>query len=221
MDHYSFRRLSRPLIGSIVFAFAALLFLYTPGSGLADVYSWTEDDGTLHVTDAMEKIPSIYRSRAVFLSRSPEDAAAAPVVPQTDYVISFEKNPSRAIFVDVVLNDTMRAKMILDTGAGLVVLSEDLAKRLNLPSHEEAKTMLLHTAGGDVTGRAVRLSKVQLGPAVKENVHAVVNMAPQAFKGFDGLLGMSFLQDFKMVIDYTNHQVHLQKNCIAGLCEEP
>ena len=206
--------------GTIFLLFSPLV-VFTPGSARADLYSWTDGSGTIHVTDSLEKVPSHYRSRAELLSRSPEKAPAASVDQQTDFIIYFEKNPAKAIFVDVLLNDTIRAKMLLDTGAGLVVVSQDLANRLRLSIDGEAKPLLLHTAGGDVTGRAIKLSKVELGAAVKEDVRAVVNITPNVFKGFDGLLGMSFLQDFKVVIDYTNNRLLLKKNCLTERCEEP
>jgi clan AA aspartic protease (TIGR02281 family) len=187
----------------------------------ADVYSWADDGGVIHVTDSLDKIPPAHRGQAVLLGRSPETLAAAPADYQPDYVISFEKTPSRTIFVDVLLNSTIPAKMILDTGAGMVVLSEDLARRLNLESGRETKTLLLQTAGGEVQGRSATLTKVELGAVHKENVRAAVNTAPNVFKGFDGLLGMSFLEDFKVVIDYANNRILLKKSCTAGHCEEP
>jgi clan AA aspartic protease (TIGR02281 family) len=186
----------------------------------ADVYSWEDDGGVIHVTDSQDKIPLVHRGRAVLLGRAPEALAAAPADYQPDYVITFEKTPSRTIFVDVVLNNTIPAKMILDTGAGMVVLSEDLARRLNLESGRETKALLLQTAGGEVRGHAVTLAKVELGAVHKENVRAAVNTAPNVFKGFDGLLGMSFLEDFKVVIDYANNRILLKQSCIAGRCEE-
>jgi len=209
----------RVLIAAMVFSIM-FSFLH-PREAFANLYSWTDGGGVMHVTDTLDKIPPDFRGRAVLLNSTP----ATPAQPQTDdrgdYILAFDKTPSRAIFVDVILNHTVRARMILDTGAGLVVLSEDLARRLNLETDHDSKPLVLHTAGGDVKGRSVTLTSVSLGALSKDQVQAAVNNAPNVFKGFDGLLGMSFLQDFKVVIDYTNNQIRLKRNCTTGRCEEP
>jgi len=205
-------------------AAAVLIYLLSPISDQklwADVFSWADEKGVIHVTDSLDKIPPAHRGKASMISRTSEAATLVSADDEADYVIAFEKTPSRTIFVDVVLNGAIPAKMVLDTGAGIVVLSEDLARRLHLESDREAKTMILQTAGGEVRGLAATLSKVELGAVHKRNVRAAVNTTPTAFKGFDGLLGMSFLENFRVVIDYANNRILLKKNCPTGHCEEP
>ena len=100
--------------------------------------------------------------------------------------------------------------MVWDTGASLVVLSEELVKSLKQDVSTGAQ-IILHTAGGEIDGRAVLVSKVELGGASKENVRAAVNIKKGIFNDFDGLLGMSFFSDFKVTIDYPKSVIILEK----------
>ena len=115
------------------------------------------------------------------------------------------------ILVDVLLNDEVKARMVLDTGASLVVISGDLARRLRQDSSNASGTIKLQTAGGEIEGQAAVIDRIELGSAVREKVRAVINRQPQVFKGFDGLLGSSFLDGYKVTIDYQQSKIHLKR----------
>lgn len=79
-----------------------------------------------------------------------------------------------------------KVKVLVDTGATGVAISQDIADKLNLKSINAVRT---NTANGDSIGYMVRLESVQIGGVSASNVAAMI--AP----GLDGdvLLGMSFL----------------------------
>jgi len=57
----------------------------------------------------------------------------------------------------------------------------------------------------------VFINKIDVGGAVKENIRAFIMHESYQDNEFDGLLGMSFLSDFQMTVDYKNSQIHLKR----------
>lgn len=82
-----------------------------------------------------------------------------------------------------------RVKFLVDTGATLVALNRNEAKRLNIDL-TAARSIIVATAAGQVPAYVVTLSKVKLGAIELTNVDAMVLTGndPQIV-----LLGMSFL----------------------------
>ncbi len=67
-----------------VLAAVFLLILFLPAHSPADLYRWTDDDGVLHITDDLGKIPEEERAgMKVFKSRPPEKADLDDVRPPT------------------------------------------------------------------------------------------------------------------------------------------
>lgn len=100
-----------------------------------------------------------------------------------------------SVFVKVVVNDRATGKLLIDTGASIVLLTSDFARRAGV-DHENAPEVDIILANGK-TAQAdqITLGSVQVGEAGAENVAGVVidaNMSNDA----DGLLGMSFLKNF-------------------------
>ena len=199
-------------MGKITFSFCLiiLVFFSQAANVTADIYQWTDNSGITHAADSKEKIPDAYRGLARIVAETEPTRLSDTFSSAGEYIIPFQRMSSDTILVDVILNSSVRAKMILDTGASLVVLSEELAKSLKQDVSTGAQ-IILHTAGGEIDGRAVLVSKVELGGASKENVRAAVNIKKGIFNDFDGLLGMSFFSDFKVTIDYPNSVIILKK----------
>jgi aspartyl protease family protein len=86
---------------------------------------------------------------------------------------------------EALINGT-KVKVLVDTGATGVAISQAIADKLNLKSIHAVRT---NTANGESIGYMVRLNSVQIGGVHANNVAAMI--AP----GLDGdiLLGMSFL----------------------------
>ena len=55
------------------------------------------------------------------------------------------------------------------------------------------------------------IARIELGGALKENVRSVIAPNDSIFMGFDGLLGLSFLGDFKVTVDYKKGQIILSQ----------
>jgi aspartyl protease family protein len=84
----------------------------------------------------------------------------------------------------------MRVAMMVDTGASLVVLSEEDASRAGIRPMPADYTAKMSTANGVTLGAPVLLREVRLGDIVVHDVKAVVL---QRGRLSGSLLGMSFL----------------------------
>lgn len=90
--------------------------------------------------------------------------------------------------------DNYRVKMMVDTGASLVALTESDARALGIRPAQGEYRMRLNTANGVVRGARVNLREVRLGGILVRNVDAVV--LPEGALGIS-LLGTSFLGKLK------------------------
>ncbi len=187
----------------IYFLSIFLLVAFLPSNSSATIYKWIDSRGTIHFSDNFDDIPPAYRDNFKILTE-PHEIEGGTIIP-------FEKTASGLILVDAVLNDLVRARMVFDTGANLVVITEELSKKLNQDLSSREEVIKLHTNCGEVEGRTLVIDRIELGEAWKENVRSVITPGIDALRGFDGLLGLSFLGDFRVTVDYKNGKIILSK----------
>jgi clan AA aspartic protease (TIGR02281 family) len=183
-----------------------LPFFFSPAN--AEIYKWVDDDGTVNFSDDLLNIPPSHRSGAKkIFSPAPEQTGSEST---DEFHIPFFRTPSGIMLVDVIINSSVRARMVFDTGAALVIISQELSQKINQDGGGD-KRVKLRTAGGEVEGQYTVIPKIELGPASRENVQAVINPQANVFKDFDGLLGMSFLADFQVSIDHQGGRIILKR----------
>ena len=91
-------------------------------------------------------------------------------------------------YADVNVNDT-EIRFIVDTGATGIALTGEDAEALGFTWQDDDLRVVGRGVGGDVHGKPVKLSSVQLGDLEAQNIDAVI--IP---RGLDvSLLGQSFL----------------------------
>lgn len=107
------------------------------------------------------------------------------------------QSESGGFWVDVKLNDRLQQRMLVDTGASVIILPGRLARTLGI--EQEGIPRQLRTVQGLVQGRLVELERVTLGGASVSGVQAVILDE----EGGDsvGLLGRSFLNRFAFSVD--------------------
>jgi clan AA aspartic protease (TIGR02281 family) len=124
------------------------------------------------------------------------------------YDVAFE-GTDHAMYVNVLLNDTVSGRFLLDTGASSVTLSPELAGKLGLDTAGQPTVSALVADGRSVEAVPVLLKSVQVGDARAEHVGAMV--LPQGTaQDIDGLLGMTFLREFELHVDATGHRIELK-----------
>ncbi|MGO9215140.1 MAG: TIGR02281 family clan AA aspartic protease [Syntrophales bacterium] len=125
--------------------------------------------------------------------------------------IPFERTSSGLILVEAVLNGGVKAKMVFDTGADIVVITEELSKKLRQDLSQAGETIKLYTNCGEVKGISFVVDKIELGNVGKENVRSVITPDDFSLNGFEGFLGLSFLGDFKITVDYQRGRIKIVK----------
>jgi clan AA aspartic protease (TIGR02281 family) len=112
-----------------------------------------------------------------------------------------------AILVPVTLGyggSEVEAIFVLDTGAAVVTLHEQLARKLMIRP-TDGDSIPMRVAGGQVIqGRVLRLSHIRVGGVEEGDIVAVVIPHAGPSGGYDGLLGMNFLQRVGYRIDRAN-----------------
>jgi len=115
--------------------------------------------------------------------------------------ISFE-NHRHLILVDVVLDDSVKAPMILDYCASYTVITPALARRLGVASEPDSRPVI----------GSVRMG----GQTLTRNVSVIVTDLSRIQKSvpraeFEGILGASFLYRHKITVDYRRRQIYVHR----------
>lgn len=100
-------------------------------------------------------------------------------------VATLKRGPDGHYSAEALINGE-RVRVLVDTGATGVAISQHVADRLGLASTDAINT---HTANGNAVSYLVRLKTVQLGGIVANDVAATITPGLEG----DALLGMSFL----------------------------
>lgn len=108
--------------------------------------------------------------------------------------------------VRATLNGSVEGRFLLDTGASYCVISQSIARRLELRPSGERVTLV--TANGQVTAPLVTIRYFDLGVNRARDVKAVVHDAVRP--PLDGIVGLSFLNNFAYVIDAKARVVRLR-----------
>ncbi|MBU4377096.1 MAG: TIGR02281 family clan AA aspartic protease [Candidatus Omnitrophica bacterium] len=115
------------------------------------------------------------------------------------------------IIVDALINGTVLARLIVDTGASIVVISRDVAERLGMVSESmDATIEIIMADGTSSNAKPVMLSSIKVGDAEVRNVQAAV-LESSLVGGVDGLLGMSFLSGFVVSVDTSSKKLILEQ----------
>ncbi len=115
-----------------------------------------------------------------------------------------------SLIVPVNLNNQKNVRLILDTGATMTVLSTDVAIELGLTSDSESQVATVNTAGGPVQVNLTRVESMGINGAKAKNVVVAIHDLPDVQPGIDGLLGMSFLNNFLVTLDANQGQLQLR-----------
>ena len=190
----------------------AVLVPYSYG----EMYRWVDEKGTVHFTDDLSNIPEKYREDAE--TRKPSKETPIPQPQQKSEPSLPEKTSEpEGITVDlaqkgdvsvteVVLNERIKQHFVVDTGSSFTVISRQAARELGITIDESTPLIPIATASSVVINPLVTLGSIRVGEAKVENVDVLVHNLPG---GSAGLLGNSFLNKFKVVLDSINGKMTL------------
>jgi len=110
--------------------------------------------------------------------------------------------------VQASINDVFTVALMIDTGASISLLSEQVFAEVNQYTQVDyVKDLTLSTAGGLVTASIYQAQSLSIqGFIVKDFLFAV---SPYVGTNNDGLLGMNYLRAFEFSIDQSNNRLIL------------
>ena len=99
-------------------------------------------------------------------------------------------------------------QLVVDSGASLVCLPSKMADELGLEIGPDAQPIQMTIADGSIiSGKLITLDSVRMGKFEAENVQCAV-LGPEAVNA-PGLLGMSFLGNFKFELDASKGEIKM------------
>ena len=164
------------------------------------LYKWRDSQGKVHFSDTLDTVPPA--SRHTVEEKNSPPVRPTPTAPTTTqaapapggYKIPLHRERG-GLFVDVLFNHTVTARLLLDTGATDTVLSPQVAQQLRLDT-QNADIIPVMTANGPTLVAALQIASMSVGKATAYNVEVSVHPTGQP----GGLLGMSFLNNFQFSI---------------------
>ncbi|HEY3308557.1 MAG TPA: retropepsin-like aspartic protease [Desulfuromonadaceae bacterium] len=104
-------------------------------------------------------------------------------------------------------NRTIEARLVLDTGASITVISTNLAEKLNINLDRAPRSHAQVVGGGIVTGWHTRLDRISAGPHTRAGIDVAVIPHNGRGMAIEGLLGMDFLRNYKYHIDFNSQSI--------------
>jgi hypothetical protein len=212
-------------MGRVVLAIALLagLAVLGPSPAAAEIYKYTDETGNSYYVEGLDNVPQQYRARAVPLGMrnvpAPPAAAPAPAAPAAPGAppgappavppapgapktggASIRYTPGQRPMVDVRVNGSTSARLLLDTGADRTMINPRVLVAAGVSlSRPVGSARVTGVAGSDQVS-IVFVDSLEVG-------EARVGRMPVASYDIDGvddgLLGRDFLDRFTVTIDST------------------
>ena len=188
------------------------MVLCLPSMVHAEFYKYKDSSGKTVFVDDIGKIPEMYRDQIKVYKEKydglSEEARNLLIEKeqqnqQTDIIIKENK-----ILVPVRLGANgkeTRVLLLLDTGASIVTLYGNAAQKLDLNAVQKATARL--AGGKEVQFDVAVLDYLKIGPYEKKDVLVGILTLEGRGIGYDGLLGMNFLQYFSYDIDFETQKI--------------
>lgn len=177
----------------------------------AEFYRWVDQNGVVHFTDNLHNIPQKHRDGATRIKRkdSPRAQESPQTAAPTKASIPIFKH-GEVVIVEAKVNQKAVAKFVVDTGASYTMISVATAKELEIEIDENRPTMPFHTANGVIRAPLITLESIEIGGMeVKDLTAAIHDALPDPT--ISGLLGLNFLNKFRIDIDTDKSILYLEK----------
>jgi Aspartyl protease/Domain of unknown function (DUF4124) len=177
----------------------AVCLLATPVT--AQLYRWTDAEGTVHYTADRAAIPLRFRDAATLLN-APQ-ARPAPS-PEPNAPVSIRVTPGAPLTVEARLNGTPLT-LIVDTGADRTVISPTAIERAGLAG-QAGRSIQVVGVTGTATATLLTLPLLDVAGARIGPLPVIVYELPAVIRGgdgagVDGLLGRDVLDAFTLSVD--------------------
>jgi len=171
------------------------------GTAQAGIYKWVDAAGHVHFTDKPVHGSMQQNSGSISAISNPEFN-----LEKSKMQMRFtEQNGSMLVQGRV---NGIAMQFVVDTGATYVAIPPSIAKRARINT-DGVQKIGLQTANGKIQTPLIAVSTIEAGGIKQQNILATVQkLSPD---GNTGLLGMSFLANFRMTIDRDKKLILLEK----------
>ena len=194
----------------------------------AEIYKWVDDKGTTHYAEDISSVPLKHRKGLKQIKEIPLSETAKPIEPLTpagkdrlqnkalvklpeSYIIHASRYGEHFL-VSATINSGKKLNFMVDTGATLIALTPKQAKQLNIDTGPNVPKAPFNTANGLSWQPLVVLDSVMIGSAVVRDVEASVMQSDSDV----GLLGMSFLGEFRISFNNMESTITLMRHSADG-----
>jgi len=173
---------------------------------LNHIFVWKHSKGADQLSEIQVFKPG-QRDRMIQLDETPD--MAAEQVPKEEIATDGDRETKviikgNRVYVPVILGykgRKLETTLIFDTGAGDIVIHEDVAGMLGVDDVTRAKGR--GVGGVEIDALVGRLDSVKVGPYEKQNLRtAIVTYNGPEDDQYNGLLGMNFLRGLRYDIDF-------------------
>lgn len=115
------------------------------------------------------------------------------------------------VYVDVTINKTFVATLLLDTGATCSLLTPEFAEKLGIhPETEDEKHTVTLLGKAQVKMPFVPLQEIKIGEAAIRNMNVGIYPAFPGQPHIHGILGTDYLMHYKITIDHDTSTLKLE-----------
>jgi predicted aspartyl protease len=164
-----------------------------PQSSVKPFYSFTDNQGILHMVDNLDKVPPEYRKDMKV------DASVLPVGNSTPVIIN-----GNQVIVPVTITfrgRSVETRLLLDTGATVTSISESLATQLGVGGADVKEGKSTVADGRSVGSYRFKADSLAVANHILPNADTSI-LPGSGGKGYDGLLGMNFLKNFRYHVNF-------------------
>lgn len=156
-------------------------------------YTFTDRQGTVHIVNDLEKVPTEARGGVKVFRADASRRLVTPVIIKGDQVL---------LPVTISLRGrTVEALFLLDTGASVTTINEGLAVRLGVTASEVREGRTTIADGRTVGSYLFQADSLSVGFRSVANAQVSI-ISRSVGQGYDGLLGMNFLKNFRYHLDF-------------------
>ncbi|MCW8893552.1 MAG: aspartyl protease family protein [Deltaproteobacteria bacterium] len=192
------------------------------------MYRWVDDKGQLHFSNSPQAVPDEVRNKnneykpdtsSITINKTAKTSLdsgidtssqlSAKQQQKNTISIPYTANEGYAsrVIIDVTFNGQVTVPMLVDTGSPGLVISNNLADRLNLFDEEGGRLMVVISGiGGQKMATKSIIDKLEIGGITEKFIptHIVTGMSSSHYQG---LIGMDVLSSYTMTIDPTQHRL--------------
>lgn len=156
-------------------------------------YSFTDNQGIIHMVDNLDKVPSEYRKTMKVVTSVPPIANSTPVIITENRVIVPVTITFRGRSVEM--------RLLLDTGATVTSISENFASQLGVNGSDVREGKTTVADGRSVVSFRFKADSLAVANNILQDADTFI-LPGSGGKGYDGLLGMNFLKNFRYHVNF-------------------